>query len=266
MSEFLDIAMRAARAAGSLLLEKQRVGFSVEKKGDVDLVTNADRESEALIRKIIFEKFPDHSFQAEEGTVSTQKSPYLWIVDPLDGTTNFAHSFPVWCVSIGLLQNGISIAGCVYNPNLDELFTAEWGEGAFLNGKKIAVSKATKLSEALLATGFPYDIRDSNKNNLTEFSAFAISAQAIRRAGSAALDLAYVACGRFDGYWEFKLRPWDIAAGVLLVAEAGGKITDWSGEKYDIDTGEVLSSNVLIHDEMLDVLKKVRGRYLTVGE
>jgi myo-inositol-1(or 4)-monophosphatase len=259
MSDFIEIAVRAAREAGSLLMEKQKSQFSIEKKGAVDLVTDADRASEALIRDIIFDKFPGHSFQAEEGTVSTQKSPYLWLVDPLDGTTNYAHRFPVWCVSICLLESENPIAGCVYNPNLDECFTAERGGGAFLNGNRISVSKTDRLSDSLLATGFPYDIRESNINNLKEFSAFALSAQAIRRAGSAAMDLAYVACGRFDGFWEMKLHPWDIAAGSLLVQEASGLITSWSGSKFEIGSGEVLSSNGLIHAEMLNVLKGVRG-------
>ncbi len=260
MSEFLEIAIRAAREAGSLLMEMQTIHLTVEKKGEVNLVTDADRSAEALIRKIIFEKFPGHSFMAEEGTASKQKSRYLWVVDPLDGTTNYAHHFPVWCVSIGLLEDGNPIVGCVYNPNLDECFTAEKGNGAYLNSKIIEVSKTSALLESLLATGFPYDIRQSSNNNLAEFSTFAVHAQAIRRAGSAALDLSYVAAGRFDGYWEFKLSPWDIAAGSLLVEEAGGKLTNWSGAKFDIFKGEIVASNGLIHNEMLAVLRKIKSK------
>jgi myo-inositol-1(or 4)-monophosphatase len=260
MSEYLDIAIKAAREAGSLLTRMQATHFTIEKKGEVNLVTDADRGAEALIKEIILEKFPGHDFMGEEGTASTLKSRYLWVVDPLDGTTNYAHHFPVWCVSICLLEDGSPIAGCVYNPNLDECFTAERGNGAYLNSRRIEISKISTLLESLLATGFPYDIRESPNNNLIEFSTFAVRAQAIRRAGSAALDLAYVASGRFDGYWEFKLSPWDIAAGSLLVEEAGGKLTNWSGDKFDIFKGEIVASNRLIHDEMLAVLRKIKSR------
>jgi myo-inositol-1(or 4)-monophosphatase len=258
MSGYLDIAIGAAKQAGNLLIKMQQDHLVIEKKGDVNLVTQADRDSEALIRKIIAENYPEHDFKAEEGTESSHKSEYLWLVDPLDGTTNYAHRFPVWCISICLLENRNPIAGCIYNPNLDELFTVEKGRGSFLNNKRIARSRTSKLSEALLATGFPYDIRESTENNLTEFSRFAVKARAIRRAGAAALDLAYLACGRFDGFWEFKLAPWDIAAGSLLAEEAGCRLTDWVGGKFDIFEGEVLSSNGLIHDEMLAVLKSLR--------
>jgi myo-inositol-1(or 4)-monophosphatase len=257
MSDYLDTAKIAACEAGALLVKMLKGKLTIEKKGAVNLVTDADLASEALIRKIIFDKYPEHSFMAEEGTASSQKSNYLWVVDPLDGTTNYAHHFPVWCVSICLLENGVPLAGCIYNPNLDECFTAERGKGVYLNDKNISPSSTPKLSDSLLTTGFPYDIRDSEKTNLNEFSAFALSAQAIRRAGSAALDLAYVACGRFDGYWEFKLAPWDTAAGVLLVEEAGGKLTNCQGGKFDIFKGEVLASNGQIHDEMLAVLRSV---------
>lgn len=259
MSEYLDTAIHAAREAGKLQIRMRQNDLEIEKKGDVNLVTQADRDSEALIRKIIFEKFPDHSFIAEEGTESHQKSKYLWIVDPLDGTTNYAHSFPVWCVSICLLENLKPIVGCVYNPNLDELFTAEKGRGSYLNNKKIAKSKTSKLSDSLLATGFPYDIRESSGTNLREFARFSLAAQAIRRAGSAALDLSYVACGRFDGFWEFKLSPWDIAAASLMASESGCRLSNWTGGPFDIFSGEVLATNGLIHDEMIAVLKDVRA-------
>jgi myo-inositol-1(or 4)-monophosphatase len=260
MSEYLNTAIKAAREAGSLLTEMQAAPFTIEKKGEVNLVTDADRGAEALIRRIILEKFPGHDFMGEEGTASNQKSRYLWVVDPLDGTTNYAHHFPVWCVSICLLENRNPIAGCVYNPNLNECFTAERGNGAYLNDKRIEVSKTATLLESLLTTGFPYDIRESPNNNLNEFSFFTVHAQAIRRAGSAALDLAYVASGRFDGYWEFKLSPWDIAAGSLLVEEAGGMLTNWRGAQFDIFKGEVVASNGLIHDEMLSVLRNIKSR------
>jgi myo-inositol-1(or 4)-monophosphatase len=260
MSGYLDTAITAAREAGDLLSKMLQGELTIEKKGAVNLVTNADLASEELIRKIIFDRFPEHSFMAEEGTALSRKSRYLWVVDPLDGTTNYAHRFPVWCVSICLLEDRVPIVGCIYNPNLNECFSTERGEGAYLNGNMIVPSHTPKLSEALLTTGFPYDIRDSQNNNLNEFSAFALTAQAIRRAGSAALDLAYVACGRFDGFWEFKLSPWDVAAGSLLVEQAGGMLTNWRGGKFDIFKGEVLASNCLIHDEMVTLLKRVYNK------
>lgn len=260
MSDFLEIAEKAARKAGRILIELRSADLQIRKKGVVDLVTDADKKSENLIRDIIKSAFPHHSFRAEEGTQSAGDSGYLWLVDPLDGTTNYAHGFPVFCVSIGLLKNNEIIAGCVYNPCLDECFTAEKDRGAYLNGMRISVSQTAKLDDALLATGFPYDIRVSDDNNLREFAAFYRKAQAVRRAGAAALDLAYVACGRLDGFWEFKLSPWDIAAGILLVEEAGGKVTSWTAGKADIFEGEILVSNRLIHDQMVEVLKVARAR------
>jgi len=260
MSEFLEVAEKAAREAGALLASMFHRPMAIEKKGQVNLVTDADRMSEELIKNIITSHFPDHSFKAEEGTESSRDSRYLWIVDPLDGTTNYAHGFPVYCVSIGLVKDRELIAGCIYNPNLDECFTAEKGRGALLNGRRITVSEMPDLKDSLLATGFPYDIRESPNNNLREFAEFATAALAIRRAGSAASDLAYVACGRFDGFWEFKLSAWDIAAGILLVEEAGGKVTSWSGGPYDIHKGEVLASNGRIHRQMMAVLDSVKIR------
>jgi len=259
VSEFVDIAVKAAKDAGSLLLDMRDSNLTIEKKGMVDLVTNADRASEKLIREVIDSNFPSHQFVAEEGTLAKSESEYKWLVDPLDGTTNYAHGFPVWCIAIGLLKGSEIIAGCIYNPNLDECFTAEKGKGAFLNGKPIHVSETAKLDDALLATGFPYDIRTSGDDNLKEFTAFYKKAQAVRRAGAAALDLAYVACGRLDGFWEFKLSPWDIAAGILLIEEAGGKASTYFGGPYDIFKGELLASNGLIHTEMSAILQTVRG-------
>ena len=260
MSEYLDTAIKAAKEAGALLADRFGKHLEIEKKGEVNLVTDADRDSEKLIKEFILSRHPEHSFKAEEGTKFDKNSRYLWLVDPLDGTTNYAHGFPVYCVSIALIDSSKPIAACIYNPNLDECFTAEKDEGAFLNGHLIKPSHTARLDDALLATGFPYDIRESVENNLHEFASFAIVARAIRRAGSAALDLAYTACGRFDGYWEFKLSPWDIAAGVLIVEEAGGKITNWSGQKCEISKGEVLASNGKIHEEMLGILRKIRSR------
>jgi len=247
----LAIAVQAARQAGNYLLEALPKKRDITKKGVVDIVTEADRQAEKIIYEI-----PDDQFLAEEGTANGGESDLIWIVDPLDGTTNYAHRFPVFCVSIGLVKDGMPQAGCIYNPNLDELFTAHRGEGAFLNGEPIHVSTNDRLIDSLLATGFPYDIRESDQDNMNNFYSFyKKGAQAVRRAGSAALDLAYTACGRFDGFWEMKLRAWDIAAGILLVEEAGGQVTDFNGGPVDLFKGEVLASNGNIHDTMKRVLK-----------
>ena len=253
----LNIAIKAAKNAGGYLLGALNEKRDINKKGVVDIVTDADKEAERIIHEIISGAYPDDELMAEEGTSEKGSSGLMWIIDPLDGTTNYAHRFPVFCVSIGLVENGEPVLGVIYNPNLDELFTAVKGEGAYLNGEKINVSENGKLLESLLATGFPYDIRDSDKDNLDNFVMFyKRGAQAVRRAGSAAIDLAYTACGRFDGFWEMKLHPWDIAAGVLLVTEAGGKITDFNGDKADLFKGEILASNGVIHDQMIRVLKE----------
>ena len=258
MNEYLAAAEKAARTAGDYLSRRFHDPLKVEKKGDINLVTEADRESEGIIKKTILKEYPDHRLLAEEGEKSVTDSEYLWVVDPLDGTTNYAHGFPVYCVSIALLKKGEIIASCIFNPNLDECFTGIKGEGAFLNGRSIKVSKEAELGESLLATGFPYDIRESDDDNIKEFTAFAKSARAVRRAGSAALDLAYVACGRFDGFWESKLSPWDLAAGILLVTEAGGKASSFEGGDCDIFTGEALATNGQIHSQMIEILSRIR--------
>jgi myo-inositol-1(or 4)-monophosphatase len=257
MNEYTNTAMKAALAAGNILKEKFRGSLKVEKKGQIDLVTDVDRESEDLINNIILSKYPDHNFIAEEGSESETRSDYLWLVDPLDGTTNFAHGFPFFCVSIALLKSRDVISACIYNPNFDECFVAEINNGAYLNNREISVSTTSKLTDSLLATGFPYDIRTTQDDNIKQFTAFAKNARAVRRPGSAALDLAYTACGRFDGFWEFKLKPWDIAAGTLIVKEAGGNASSWSGDKIDIFTGEIVASNNLIHQQMLNILKSI---------
>lgn len=256
MNEHSSIAETAARSAGEFLLKRFRNSLRIEKKGEINLVTDVDRESERIIKGIILGKYPDHQFLAEEGEKAVSDSEFLWMVDPLDGTTNYAHGFPVFCISIALMEKGKINTGCIYNPILDECFIALKGKGAYLNNLPIKVSGESDLGDSLLATGFPYDIRESDHDNIKEFAAFAKSARAVRRAGSAALDLAYVACGRFDGFWEFKLSPWDLAAGVLMVAEAGGKVTSYNGEDYDIFSGEALASNGKIHTQMLGVLKR----------
>jgi len=223
---------------------------AIEYKGDADLVTVADREAEALIVGRIRERFPKHSILGEEGTRKEDGSEFRWYVDPLDGTTNFAHGFPVFCVSIALEHEGKRLAGVLYDPTRDELFAAEKGGGATLNGRPIHVSKVAKLNEALVATGFPSHKRHKNPN-IHFYHQITLRTHGIRRAGSAALDLASVACGRVDGFWEFNLNPWDTAAGVLLVEEAGGRVTDFSGGPFRIESREVCASNAVLHPALL---------------
>jgi len=243
-----------AREAGALLLERLHDPHIVQYKGEINLVTEADHLSEALIVGRIRRKFPGHDILTEESPETANGSGFRWIIDPLDGTTNYAHGYPVFCVSIALEVKGVIMLGAVYNPMLDELFTAERGSGAFLNGRRLTVSRTETLSRSLLATGFPYDMREDRNNNINYFKVMALSAQAVRRAGSAALDLAYIAAGRFDGFWELKLMPWDTAAGWLLVEEAGGSVTDLSGDPYHLYSKDMLASNGLIHAEMTSIL------------
>jgi myo-inositol-1(or 4)-monophosphatase len=252
--EVMKAAIEMAKDAGRLLQDKLGRVDSVEFKGAVDIVTEMDKRAEDLIVAAIMERFPDHGILAEEGAEVKSTSPHRWIIDPLDGTTNYAHGFPFYCVSIGFETDGVMAAGVVYAPALDELFSAELGKGAFLNGERIHASKTAKLDTSLLATGFPYDIRTSKDNNLDHFGNFAVRVQAIRRAGAAAYDLCSVAAGRFDGFWEMKLKPWDVAAGVLMVREAGGVVTDFANGEFSMDECEVLATNNLIHAEMLAVL------------
>ena len=252
-----ELAVNAARKAGTLLRENLGRAGHIEFKGAVDIVTELDKRSEALIVGEIKKAFPDHGILAEESLEVASLSSRRWIIDPLDGTTNYAHGFPVFCVSIAFEEAGDVKFGVVYNPMLDEMFTAGKGAGAYLNGGRLAVSKVDSLNHSLLATGFPYDLRTSKDNNFDHFSNFSLKAQAIRRAGAAALDLSYTAAGRFDGFWEMKLKPWDVAAAALIVKEAGGAVTDFKGAPFSIDaSGECLASNGLIHGEMLEVLSK----------
>ncbi len=240
--------------AGRLIMEHFGPQQRVDHKGEIDLVTEIDRRSDKAIVKVIRSAYPDHLILTEEGSGRGGDGLFRWIVDPLDGTTNYAHGFPYFCVSIAL-EKGAEIAlGAIYNPVLDEMFAARRGHGATLNGKKLTVSRTRQLTDSLLATGFPYDIRRSQTNNLDHFARFAMRAQAIRRAGSAALDLCYVAAGRFDGFWEMKLAPWDVAVGGLMVAEAGGLVTDFSGGPFRIDGRQILASNGKIHGQMKEVL------------
>jgi myo-inositol-1(or 4)-monophosphatase len=249
-SEFLPAMTEIAREAGCLLMGYFAKRVKIEYKGDVDLVTEADRASEQRILERIRARWPQHNILAEEGGGSESGSDYRWYVDPLDGTTNFAHSFPVFCVSLGLEHKGERIAGVVYDPTRNELFSAEKGGGAFLNGSAIQVSKVGNLAEALVATGFPSHKRHKNPN-IHFYHQITLRTHGVRRAGSAALDLCYVACGRYDGYWEFNLNPWDTAAGTLLVEEAGGKISDFRGGPFLIASQEVCASNGLLHPALL---------------
>ena len=253
----LETAIMASRAAGALLLNYTANGFHVEYKNPINLVTDADRAAEQCIIDHIRGSFPFHRFLAEErGSVEQAPSPYLWIIDPLDGTTNFAHGYPTYCVSIGLEYKGRCILGVIYDPSRDELFTAIEQHGAQLNGRSIHVSETATLDNSLLVTGFAYDIRETPRNNLDHFCKFALKAQGLRRTGSAALDLCYVASGRFDGFWEVRLNPWDMAAGFVIVREAGGRLTDFSGKDLSIYGQELVASNGQIHEAMLTVLNQ----------
>ncbi len=251
---FAEVGTAAALAAGRLLVERLRTDFTVSHKGATNLVTEVDIAAEKLIVSRIQKAFPDHSILAEENHNRTKRSGCTWIIDPLDGTTNYAHRYPVFAVSIGLEIEGELEWGIVYNPNLEEVFTARRGGGAFCNGAPLRVSRTADLDLSLLATGFPYDIRTS-KANLDHFANFMLRAQAVRRGGSAALDFCYVAAGRFDGFWELALHPWDCAAGFLIVREAGGIVTDFEGAPGSIDYPEVVASNGIIHEQMLEVLR-----------
>ncbi len=251
-----------AREAGALLMGhfRRRIGF--EYKGDVDLVTQADRESEALITGQIRARWPQHDLIGEEGARRETGSDYRWYIDPLDGTTNFAHGFPIFCVSMGLEYKGERIAGVIYDPTRDELFAAEKGSGAFLNQQPAHVSKVGNLAEALVATGFPSHKRHKNPN-IYFYHQITLRTHGVRRAGSAALDLASVACGRIDGFWEFNLNPWDTAAGVLIVEEAGGRVSDFAGGPWLIDSRQTLASNGLIHEALIGEMQAVfEGRGL----
>ncbi len=255
MPDILSTAVSIARRAGAILRENngdRRVDF----KGEIDLVTDYDRRSEAFIVSALGEAFPDHALRAEEGSRANTGADYEWLIDPLDGTTNFAHGLPIFSVSMALLHYGEPVVGVVYDPSRDECFTAEKGGGAFLNGHKLLVSATPALDAALLVTGFPYDIRANPYNNLAQFNHFAVRARAVRRLGSAALDLAYVAAGRLDGYWEFRMKPWDIAAGALMVREAGGRVTDHNNQPTFVPDAALLATNGLIHDAMLRVLRE----------
>lgn len=256
----MKTAITAAREGGRLLREgfgqRPRVYF----KGEIDLVTDADLRAEELIVKAIRAQYPDHTIVSEEREPRIGISPYKWIIDPLDGTTNYAHGFPWFCVSIALTVDEKSVLGVVYHPMFEQLFRAQKGEGAYLDGEPIRVSTTEKLSHSLLATGFPYNIHAEPEPVVSYFKDFLVCARGIRRAGAAALDLCYVACGCFDGFWEVNLKPWDTAAGALIVEEAGGRVTDFQSGPFSPDIPEILATNGHIHQQMATLLQREGAR------
>ena len=255
--ELLQHAIKAAQEAGLLLMERLGHEHKVEHKGVVDLVTEADKASERFLVERLHAVLPEATILAEEGSGTDRAKGLRWIVDPLDGTTNYAHGYPVFSVSIALEQDGAVVLGVVLDPTRNECFTAIGGKGAFLNGQPIHVSSTEDLGAALLATGFPYDVRTTARDNLTQFRRFLKTAQGIRRGGSAAVDLCYVAAGRFDGFWEESLSPWDMAAGVLIVQESKGRVTGYLGGAPDIESGHILATNGRIHEAMQAILVEI---------
>ena len=259
----LATAVEIVLEAGRIQLARRESGFTIDKKGDIDLVTEVDLECERLCRRIIAERFPAHDILAEEmstGPNEPSRARYRWVFDPLDGTTNYAHGLPIFCSSLALEVDGQAEVAAIFDPTRQELFTAERGEGAFVNGTPLAVSTAPTLMDALLVTGFPYDVHTKVAELVAMFGAFLSRARAVRRLGSAALDLCYVAAGRFDGFWEQQLRPWDVAAGALILTEAGGRVTGMDGSRFDPVAAHLVASNGHLHDEMLEVIRQHRSR------
>ncbi len=251
-----ETGLKAVKIGGAVLKEHYGDSQNITYKGKLDLVTDTDRKTEDAIVKFLNRECPDHGILTEEQQEIAGSAPYRWILDPLDGTTNYAHGYPFFCVSLACEQNGTVIWGTVYDPLRNECFTAAKGCGALLNGHPIQVSTTGDIDRALLCTGFPYDVHECSENNLDHFTRFIKSARAIRRDGAAALDLCYVAAGRFDGFWELKLKPWDIAAGCLIVAEAGGRVTDYAGRPCGLTQGEVIASNALLHESMVKIIQQ----------
>jgi myo-inositol-1(or 4)-monophosphatase len=257
---YLDTAVEAVRRAGVIQLEGLGRTIDIRKKGPIDLVTEVDLAVERMIRALIAERHPDHDVLAEEfGGPDAARSRCCWIVDPLDGTTNYAHGLPLFCCTVALEVDGVLEVGAIYDPTRDELFTAQRGKGAFLNGRRLQVSQTSRLIDALLVTGFPYTVQATMRELVGLFAAFLNVSRAVRRLGSAALDIAYVAAGRMDGFWEQGLNAWDIAAGVLLVQEAGGRVTALDGGPFVLRTGRILASNGLIHEDMRQVVEDFYG-------
>ncbi len=260
MTSALQVAIESARSAGQIQKEHVHKISKIDYKGDINPVTEVDLMCEQEIISRIHKQFPDHEILAEESGQSQERNTWRWVIDPLDGTVNYAHGYPCYCVSIALEQAGQVELGVIYNPNLDELFVAERGKGATLNGETIRVSSTETLIRSLLVTGFAYNVAETEHNNLDHFENFAMECQAVRRPGSAAMDLAYVACGRFDGFWELNLHPWDYGAGWLLVTEAGGQVSRFDGEPFSMGDREILATNKIVHQPMIDVLMRGHSR------
>jgi myo-inositol-1(or 4)-monophosphatase len=259
---YLTTAIEAVVHAGDVMISRFGTGMRVDKKGTIDLVTEVDVAIERRFRAMVSARFPGHAVLGEElgGSAAPPPGP-CWVFDPIDGTTNFAHGLPIFCASLALEIDGVAEVAAVYDPTRRELFTAERGGGAFLNGRRLQVSDAASLVDALLVTGFPYDVHERVDEIVGLFAAFVGRARAVRRLGSAAIDLCYVAAGRMDGFWETDLKPWDIAGGALIVAEAGGRVTTMSGDPFASRAGQVLATNTLLHDAMLAVIRDFqRGR------
>jgi myo-inositol-1(or 4)-monophosphatase len=255
----VQVAVEAAEGAGKILRSMQGK-VSVEYKGSIDLVTEADRQSESYILSHLQSTFPDHRLIAEESGRYDLNQPtdICWYIDPLDGTTNYSHGLPEYAISIAMVEKGLIKVGVIYIPQQDQLFTARRGEGATLNGRPIRVSDGNELIKAMVATGFSYDVHTNPDNNLDHFCDFVLHAQAVRRIGAAAIDMAYVAAGIFEGYWEANLKPWDYMAGALLVEEAGGQVTDYCGRAFSVDMPNILASNGKLHSDMIRLLNKRR--------
>ncbi|MEZ4705127.1 MAG: inositol monophosphatase family protein [Bdellovibrionota bacterium] len=265
IKEIERVALEAARKASALVKKHSlKRDFETRLKGESDLVTTADVASEKVVKSIILKHFPDHHILAEESDHNVKLNHgSVWIIDPIDGTTNFSHGFPVFGISIAYVWKGQIWMGVIQHPLWKETYHAVRGQGAFLNGNPISVSKTSKLSQALLATGFPYNRKESNENNMAEFVTFELNSRCVRRPGSAAMDLAQVACGRFDAFWEPGLHPWDVAAGILLVEEAGGKVTDYDGKKIkDLWNRQIVASNKKLHPSMITTLQHARRKPL----
>jgi len=259
---FLATAAEIVLRAGHIQMARRKSGFRVDKKGTIDLVTEVDLECERMCRAVIAERFPDHDVLAEElssGPAERSSSTHRWVFDPLDGTTNYAHGLPIFCASLALEINGRPEAAAIYDPTRGELFTAERGAGAYVSGVRLHVSNTGRLIDSLLVTGFPYDVHTQRDDLVGLFGAFLGQARAVRRLGSAAIDLCYVAAGRFDGFWEQHLKPWDVAAGALIVSEAGGVVTGMDGSPFDSVAAHLVASNGHVHGEVLDVIRVFRG-------